>query len=134
MKVLVPCTRTIRRLSNSGRYQLGQPTWSVKGHNNLEDPKNVDLVNENTVNYLSKLACIDLTAIPNADSLNIKDSIQRDVNVILKCAQSLQVSHSFNLRLAYYDIVNIPRIVQLKLKILSNIRLFLRTVHLETIL
>ena len=81
-----------KKLTSDARYTLGKATWSIKKDNNLGNVNLSELVSVNTINYLSKLSCIDLSAISRDDSLSIIHEIQNDVNIILKCAQSLQVS------------------------------------------
>jgi len=76
-----------------GNYSLPEPKWSVKALNLLDD--NGDgVVQIDTVERLADLACIDLKYISsNGDHMATKEMICKDVNVILKCAQSLKVGY-----------------------------------------
>jgi len=82
-------------------YVLASPNWSIKTLNLLEAPNSSDVITIDALDKLAKLACIDLNPIKsNADEeaiLTIKQSICKDVNVILKCAKSLKVSYLHSL-------------------------------------
>ncbi len=81
-------------------YTLGQPRWSLKELNlqsqTQQDDETAYLVSSEQIHHLAKLACIDLNAAilssnPFKQQPLTLGEICHDVNVILKCAQSLQV-------------------------------------------
>lgn len=80
------------RLLSSDKFILGPPTWSVKEMNHLSLHANI--VTEDRILHLAKLAAIDLSSIPCDNKSDIMKEICNDVNVVLKCAESLKVRYS----------------------------------------
>lgn len=77
--------------SDAGKYVLPKSKWSVKTLNLLNGSDN-DVIQVDTVERLADLACVDLNhiACPHVNNSLTKEMICKDVNVILKCAQSLK--------------------------------------------
>jgi hypothetical protein len=99
--LLRPCHH-LRLLTSSpvGQYILPVSKWSVKTLNLLEE-SDQGLICIETVSRLADLACVDLNHVGDStDNMPTKEQICADVNIILKCAQSLKVKGTM-----YYNYV-----------------------------